>query len=109
MLGDSANAALLGDITHTTLGGLATVLPASKAEVRNKDADLQTELTNLQARNANLKAEVAALTAGHAEVQAVIKTVIQQVNKITPVSGCMGSMALLCHALHLASESVLSL
>ena len=98
MLGDSGNAALLGGITNATLGGLANVLPASKAEVRNKDADQQTELINLEAKNANLKAEVAALNADRAQKQAVIETVILQINKITPVSGRIDPVTWLCHA-----------
>ena len=86
MPGVSRNAVLLGGINNGTVGRLASVLPASKAEVRSKDADLQAELANLRAKNVNLEAEVAVLNADHAQQQALIENVILQVNKIAPVS-----------------------
>ena len=73
-------------IRNETLGGLATVLPASKAEVRAKNAGLQAELANLQANNTQLKAEVATLQAGNAAEETLLNNLVLQVNKLTPVS-----------------------
>ncbi len=94
-------------ITNSTFGGLANFLPASKTEVRVKDANLQTEIASLQANNARLSAEVASLQAENAVVQAenaktaaevatlqaknsedeaLLHTIALQVNELTPVN-----------------------
>ena len=80
------NQNLLAGTISGTLSGFEGILPASKAEVRAKDATLESEVANLQAKNAGLHTEVATLTADNTAEEAVINTVIAQVNKLTPVS-----------------------
>ena len=70
---------LLKDVDSETLGRIENFLPASKAEVRLGDA-------KLQAKDAKLEAEVTDLKAENAETQALLNHVIEQVNKLTPVS-----------------------
>ena len=73
MLGVFGQAAeVVGNVTNQTLGRLETGLPASKAE-------LKREFDKLQNDNAKLEAE-------HAEDQALINSIVIQVNKLTPVS-----------------------
>ena len=82
---DGASRAVQG-IANETLGGLATVLPASKAEVRAKDAGIQTQIASLQSENAQLTAEVATLQTENARDQATLNALVLQVNMLTPVS-----------------------
>ena len=76
---------LFGGGINGTLGGLESVLPASKAEVRMRKAHLQTEIAGLQSKNANLTAKIVTLTAKNTAEQELIDAVINQVNKLTPV------------------------
>ena len=59
-------------IQNVTLSSLESVLPASKAELRTKTTNLQTEITDVQAKNA--------------EDRVLINNLVIQVNKLTPVS-----------------------
>ena len=52
----------------------AGLFPASKAEYRN-----------LQAESASLQAENAALVAANAQTQALVNSIVAQVNALTPV------------------------
>ncbi len=87
MTGEADDASrLVRVIANNTLGGLATVLPVSKEEVRAKSAGLQTEIAILQANNTELGAEVATLHAENAADETLLTSLILQVNKLTPVS-----------------------
>ena len=70
VLGQAAE--VVGGVTNQTLGSLEAGLPASKAELHH-------EVGKLQIKNAQLEVQ-------HAEEQALINTIILQVNKLTPVS-----------------------
>ena len=80
------NQRLPGGITSETFSRLENLFPASKAEVNNETANLQTEMANLQAANAKLHSEVAVLTSEKAEEQAELDAIDLQVDRLTPVS-----------------------
>ena len=75
----AVDSTVLGRFTNETLGGLEGTLPASKAELRKKNAILQTEVDDLDTK-------VAVLDAKNTEEEAVINNLIKQVNQLTPVS-----------------------
>ena len=87
MTGQTEDASrLVQSITNQTLGGLASVLPASKAEVRVKDAGFQTQIAGLQSENVELSAQVANLQTENAQDEAALNSLVLQVNMLTPVS-----------------------
>ncbi|CAL5225834.1 g8615 [Coccomyxa viridis] len=73
----AVDSTVLGRFTNETLGGLEGTLPASKAELRKKNAILQTEVDDLDTK-------VAVLDAKNTEEEAVINNLIKQVNQLTP-------------------------
>ena len=88
-----SDARIHAGITNETFSGLEGFLPASKAEVRINDANSQAEIAaleiehaRLQADNAGLSIDVADLQAENKEDQALLNTIIAQVNNLTPVS-----------------------
>ena len=73
-------------------------MPASKAEVGMRNANLQNDIASLQSESAALTAEVATLTAENAADQALLNTVVAQVNKLTPVSLSTATRSMLVYS-----------
>ena len=69
---------MFSNVRNETVDTLVNGLPASKAE-------LHLEIGKLQAENAKLEAQ-------HVEEQALINSIILQVNKLTPVSFTITSL-----------------